>query len=148
MRFLNRIKHITVGLKTLWQYNQFFFSFLRIPEDWTHVGRVDPKEELQLTFALKQQNVDLLEKTLQLVSDPDSAHYGGAHSYWGCFGVTQSSDQGFFTGKYLTLEEVGNLVRPSDLTQKEVRHWLQTNGVTNCQTVHTQDFLECSMTAG
>lgn len=55
-----------------------FSSFFRIPEGWINVGRVDPKEELQLTFALKQQNVDLLEKTLKLVSDPDSAHYGRA----------------------------------------------------------------------
>uniref|UniRef100_H3DIX9 Tripeptidyl-peptidase 1 n=1 Tax=Tetraodon nigroviridis TaxID=99883 RepID=H3DIX9_TETNG len=97
----------------------------RIPRDWTHVGRVDPKEELQLTFALKQRNVDLLEEMLRAVSNPDSARYG----------------------KYATLEEVANLVRPSDLTQKVVRHWLQSSGVTNCRTVHTQDFLECSITA-
>uniref|UniRef100_A0A674NNT0 Tripeptidyl peptidase I n=1 Tax=Takifugu rubripes TaxID=31033 RepID=A0A674NNT0_TAKRU len=97
----------------------------RIPKDWTNVGRVDAKEELQLTFALKQQNVDLLERMLRVVSDPDSANYG----------------------KYLTLEDVGNLVRPSDLTQKVVRDWLQRSGVTNCRTVRTQDFLECSMTA-
>ncbi|KAM6969682.1 tripeptidyl-peptidase 1 isoform 2-T2 [Tautogolabrus adspersus] len=96
-----------------------------IPEDWTHVGRVDPTEELELTFALKQQNVDLLEKTLRLVSDPDSAQYG----------------------KHLTLEEVSSLVRPSDLTQKVVRRWLQSHGITNCLTVHTQDFLQCTMTA-
>lgn len=57
--------------------------FIRIPKDWTYVGRVDPKEELQLTFALKQQNVDLLEKMLRVVSDPDSAGYGGTHSYLG-----------------------------------------------------------------
>lgn len=49
-----------------------------MPKDWTNVGRVDLKEELQLTFALKQQNVDLLERMLRVVSDPDSANYGGA----------------------------------------------------------------------
>lgn len=54
----------------------YFSSFIRIPEEWTRVGRVDPTEELELTFALKQQNVDLLEETLRLVSDPDSAQYG------------------------------------------------------------------------
>lgn len=53
-----------------------------MPEDWTHVGRVDPTEELELTFALKQQNVNLLEETLRLVSDPDSAHYGRALSHY------------------------------------------------------------------
>ncbi|XP_068436410.1 tripeptidyl-peptidase 1 [Clinocottus analis] len=96
-----------------------------IPDDWTRAGRVDPTEELELTFALKQQNTDLLEEELRLVSDPDSAQYG----------------------KHLTLEEVSSLVRPSDLTQKVVHHWLQSHGITNCLTVLTQDFLQCTMTA-
>lgn len=52
------------------------FLFRRIPKDWKDVGRVHPKEELHLTFVLKQQNIDLLERTLALVSDPDSAYYG------------------------------------------------------------------------
>lgn len=55
----------------------FYSTFIRIPKDWTNVGGVDPKEELQLTFALKQQNLDLLERMLRVVSDPDSANYGG-----------------------------------------------------------------------
>uniref|UniRef100_A0AAQ5XPX1 Peptidase S53 domain-containing protein n=1 Tax=Amphiprion ocellaris TaxID=80972 RepID=A0AAQ5XPX1_AMPOC len=100
-------------------------SFFRIPQDWTRVGRVDPTEELELTFALKQQNVHLLEEKLKLVSDPDSAQYG----------------------KHLTLEEVASLVHPSELTQKVVRHWLHSHGITNCLTIRTQDFLQCKMTA-
>uniref|UniRef100_A0AAQ5YQT4 Tripeptidyl-peptidase 1 n=1 Tax=Amphiprion ocellaris TaxID=80972 RepID=A0AAQ5YQT4_AMPOC len=84
-----------------------------IPQDWTRVGRVDPTEELELTFALKQQNVHLLEEKLKLVSDPDSAQYG----------------------KHLTLEEVASLVHPSELTQKVVRHWLHSHGITNCLTI-------------
>ncbi|XP_068607693.1 tripeptidyl-peptidase 1 [Brachionichthys hirsutus] len=96
-----------------------------MPDDWTRVGRVDPKQELQLTFALKQQNIALLEETLRRVSDPDSAQYG----------------------KYLTLEDVSSLVRPSELTQKVVHRWLGSHGIKNCLTVHTQDFLQCSITA-
>ncbi|XP_010786675.1 tripeptidyl-peptidase 1 [Notothenia coriiceps] len=96
-----------------------------IPDDWNHGGRVDPTDQLELTFALKQQNSDLLESILGLVSDPDSGLYG----------------------KYLTLDEVSSLVRPSKLTQKVVHHWLQSHGITNCLTVLTQDFLQCSMTA-
>uniref|UniRef100_A0A665VYV7 Tripeptidyl-peptidase 1 n=1 Tax=Echeneis naucrates TaxID=173247 RepID=A0A665VYV7_ECHNA len=96
-----------------------------IPADWNHVGRVDPTEELELTFALKQQNVNLLEEKLRLVSDPDSPQYG----------------------KHLTLEEVASLVRPSQMTHKVVHHWLRSHGITNCLTVHTQDFIQCSMTA-
>lgn len=51
-------------------------SLLRIPDDWTNVGRVEPAEELTLTFALKQQNIDQLEEILKQVSDPDSAQNG------------------------------------------------------------------------
>uniref|UniRef100_A0A6Q2YSX8 Tripeptidyl-peptidase 1 n=1 Tax=Esox lucius TaxID=8010 RepID=A0A6Q2YSX8_ESOLU len=90
-----------------------------------HSELVRPTEEIELTFALRQQNLDRLEDLLLLVSDPSSPQYG----------------------KYLTLEEVTALVRPSQLTQKVVRQWLQSNGVSNCQTVLTQDFLQCSMTA-
>uniref|UniRef100_A0A3Q2P3I7 Tripeptidyl-peptidase 1 n=1 Tax=Fundulus heteroclitus TaxID=8078 RepID=A0A3Q2P3I7_FUNHE len=96
-----------------------------LPKDWTHVGRVDPSEEVELIFALKQQNLELLEETLRLVSDPGSAQYG----------------------KHLSLQEVASLVRPSELTQKVVRRWLQAHGVSNCRTVRTQDFLQCTMTA-
>uniref|UniRef100_A0A8C5HK35 Tripeptidyl-peptidase 1 n=1 Tax=Gouania willdenowi TaxID=441366 RepID=A0A8C5HK35_GOUWI len=103
----------------------FFFCSSRIPGDWSRVGRVDPTQELELTFALKQQNIDLLEKILLLVSDPDSPQYG----------------------KHLSLQEVADLVRPSELTQKLVRGWLQSHGITNCSTVHTRDFLQCSMTS-
>ncbi|XP_051942172.1 tripeptidyl-peptidase 1 [Hippocampus zosterae] len=96
-----------------------------VPKDWTRVGRLRPTEELELTFALKQQNVDVLEETLKVVSDPDSPQYG----------------------KYLQLEEVASLVRPSDRSQKVVRSWLQNHGVTNCLMVRTQDFLQCRLTA-
>ncbi|XP_037096739.1 tripeptidyl-peptidase 1 [Syngnathus acus] len=96
-----------------------------VPADWTRVGRVKPTEKLELTFAITQQNVDVLEETLRVVSDPDSPQYG----------------------KYLQLEEVASLVRPSDASQKAVRDWLQSHGVTNCSTVHTQDFLQCNLTA-
>ncbi|XP_034015370.1 tripeptidyl-peptidase 1 [Thalassophryne amazonica] len=96
-----------------------------IPKDWTHLGRVAPTEKLELIFALKQQNIHLLEETLRLVSDPDSAQYG----------------------KHLSLKQVASLVRPSALTQKVVHGWLQSHRVTNCLTVRTQDFLQCTMTA-
>nr|XP_046267848.1 tripeptidyl-peptidase 1 [Scatophagus argus] len=109
----------------VWSGYLEFNQDVLIPHDWTHVGRVEPTEKLELTFALKQQNVDVLEETLRLVSDPDSAQYG----------------------KHLTLEEVSSLVQPSELTQKMVRHWLQSHGITNCLTVRTQDFLQCTMTA-
>lgn len=51
----------------------FCFS---VPEDWILVEGVEPLEEVELTFALKQQNVKQMEELLKLVSDPDSHQYG------------------------------------------------------------------------
>ncbi|KAF5899586.1 tripeptidyl-peptidase 1 isoform X2, partial [Clarias magur] len=53
----------------------------------------------------------------------------------------------FYVRKYLTLEEVESLVRPSQLTEKAVWTWLQGHGIRNCLTVQTRDFLQCTMTA-
>ncbi|XP_018619605.1 tripeptidyl-peptidase 1 isoform X2 [Scleropages formosus] len=96
-----------------------------VPRGWVHTGRVAPSDRVQLTFALKQQNVDRLRELLGLVSNPDSPQYG----------------------KFLTLEEVTSLVHPSDLTHKVVWGWLQSHGVAACHTVLTQDFLQCDTTA-
>ncbi|KAG5857478.1 hypothetical protein ANANG_G00019880, partial [Anguilla anguilla] len=96
-----------------------------VPEEWSHAGRVAPSDRVELTFALKQQNVDRLRTLLDQVSDPDSPQYG----------------------KFLSLEEVASLVRPSQLTHKVVRSWLQSHGVKDCQSVATEDFLHCEMTA-
>ncbi|XP_052437358.1 tripeptidyl-peptidase 1-like [Carassius gibelio] len=95
-----------------------------VPEDWTLVEGVKPLEEVELTFALKQQKVKQLKELLKLVSDPDSHQYG----------------------KYLSLEEVAALVKPSKLTENLVQNWLQGHGVKNCHTVVTRDFLQCVMT--
>ncbi|EPY80488.1 tripeptidyl-peptidase 1 precursor [Camelus ferus] len=92
-----------------------------LPPGWVSLGRADPEEELSLTFALRQQNLDRLSKLVQAVSDPGSPLYG----------------------KYLTLEDVAELVRPSPLTLHTVQKWLLAAGARNCQSVTTQDFLTC-----
>lgn len=50
-------------------------------------------------------------------------------------------------GRFLTLEEVGALVRPSSLALSTVHKWLEAYGVRDCQAVHTGDFLQCQMPA-
>ncbi|XP_007172895.2 tripeptidyl-peptidase 1 [Balaenoptera acutorostrata] len=92
-----------------------------LPPGWVSLGRVDPEEELSLTFALRQQNLERLSELVQAVSDPGSSRYG----------------------KYLTLEDVAELVRPSPLTLHTVQKWLLAAGARNCHSVTTQDFLTC-----
>ncbi|XP_067401007.1 tripeptidyl-peptidase 1-like [Emydura macquarii macquarii] len=98
---------------------------VQVPAGWSHVGRVAPLDELVLTFALKQQNVEHLAKLVGRVSDPDSPQYG----------------------KYLSLEELGALVQPSLLTLSTVQKWLGAYGIKGCKTISTLDFLECMMPA-
>lgn len=55
------------------------------------LGRADPEEELSLTFALRQQNLEKLSELVQAVSDPSSPHYGTCRAWgWdvGCSGGT------------------------------------------------------------
>ncbi|GAB5577555.1 tripeptidyl-peptidase 1 [Prionailurus iriomotensis] len=94
---------------------------LALPPGWVSLGRVDSEEELSLTFALRQQNVERLSELVQAVSDPGSPRYG----------------------KYLTLEDVAELVRPSPLTFRTVQKWLLAAGAQNCHSVTTRDFLTC-----
>ncbi|XP_074073574.1 tripeptidyl-peptidase 1 isoform X2 [Macrotis lagotis] len=97
---------------------------LQPPPGWVSIGRAGADEALSLTFALRQQNLQQLQKLVQDVSDPDSARYG----------------------KYLSLEDVAALIRPSTLTFTTVHEWLQAGGAHDCQTVITEDFLTCQMT--
>nr|KAF6343804.1 tripeptidyl peptidase 1 [Pipistrellus kuhlii] len=55
---------------------------LTLPPGWVSLGRVDPEEDLSLTFALRQQNLERLPKLVQAVSDPGSPRYvGGLHRF-------------------------------------------------------------------
>ncbi|XP_066222613.1 tripeptidyl-peptidase 1 isoform X1 [Saccopteryx leptura] len=94
-----------------------------LPPGWASLGRAHPEEELSLTFALRQQNLERLSELVQAVSDPASPRYG----------------------KYLTLDDVAELVRPSSLTLRTVQKWLLAAGARNCNSVATQDFLTCWM---
>ncbi|XP_034282279.2 tripeptidyl-peptidase 1 isoform X1 [Pantherophis guttatus] len=97
----------------------------RIPDGWTSLGRVAPAEQLSLTFALRQRNVERLSELVRHVSSPDSPDYG----------------------HFLSLEEVRTFVSPSLLTLRSVDKWLAAHGVRDCQRVSTLDFLQCSVPA-
>ncbi|NXI45805.1 TPP1 peptidase, partial [Galbula dea] len=96
-----------------------------VPPGWTHAGRVSPGHDLQLTFALRQRGLDHLAQLVDAVSDPRSPRYG----------------------KYLSLEQLRDLVQPSPATLMTVLKWLQGHGVEKCRSVVTLDFLECLMPA-
>jgi tripeptidyl-peptidase-1 len=76
------------------------------PKGWIEVGRTDPNKEINLIFAIKQQNTDTLEKLLLEKSSPDSDEYGN----------------------WMTVSEVQSLVAPSEQSLAAVKLWLISNG--------------------
>ncbi|XP_068787101.1 tripeptidyl-peptidase 1 isoform X2 [Struthio camelus] len=98
-------------------------QLFRIPPGWAPAGRVSPGHEVQLTFALRQQGTERLAQVVDAVSDPRSPRYG----------------------RYLSLEQVRDLIQPSPATLMSVLKWLQGHGVGSCRSVSTLDFLECRM---
>ncbi|XP_069772464.1 tripeptidyl-peptidase 1 isoform X2 [Narcine bancroftii] len=100
-------------------------QYVGLPEGWKYAGRVSATDQILLTFALKQQNVYKLNKKLDQLSNPDSSQYG----------------------KYLSLDQLSRMIRPSDKTLQTVWMWLGNFGVHNCSTVQTLDFLSCFMSS-
>ena len=49
---------------------------LEAEREWIAVGRPEPEYTVTVTFAIRQTNVDWLERTLKAVSYPDSPEYG------------------------------------------------------------------------
>jgi ABC-type multidrug transport system ATPase subunit len=81
------------------------FSDLR-PGGWTRTGKALDGDWHEMTFAVKQNNIEHLKDRIEQTSDLDSPLYG----------------------QHLSFEEVGNLVRNKEGTSA-VKKWLEANGV-------------------
>jgi len=92
-------------------------------EGWIRGARVESHKSIELTFALKQENVDVLEDILTKVSDPSSQLYG----------------------QYMTINDITELVSPSRKSIKVVQDWLKRRGVAQCNLNANRDFLVCWM---
>ncbi|XP_015136410.2 tripeptidyl-peptidase 1 [Gallus gallus] len=95
----------------------------RPPPGWVLAGRVSPEHDVQLTLALRQRGTARLTRLVRAVSEPRSPQYG----------------------KYLSVEQLRDVVQPSPATLMAVLKWLQSHGVEDCRSVATLDFLECRM---
>ena len=109
-------------------------SLFHVPEkdqdllNWQHEGwiqgdRVSANKTIELTFALKQENVNQLEDFLLQVSDPDSSLYG----------------------KYVSADELTRMIQPKEETIEIVSLWLKQNDVNNCELTLNRDFIRCIM---
>lgn len=94
-------------------------------DGWILNEPVGPHVMLKLTFALKQRNLEALEKLFWQVSDPRSEEYG----------------------KHRSLKDLATLISPSTKTKMIIKSWLRMNKVdlAKCSSIITEDFLTCEM---
>ncbi|GAM28939.1 hypothetical protein SAMD00019534_121150 [Acytostelium subglobosum LB1] len=75
-----------------------------VPSGWSRTGRAVSDHDITLTFALRLSNIDKLEELLlQHISNPSSSSYR----------------------KYLTRQEVDNLVAPSQKDVTALKKWIE-----------------------
>ena len=75
--------------------------------DWDFLGRADSTEIVTFTIALKQRNIEMLQKWVPDVSDPKSPNYG----------------------RYWTRDEINDFIAPSKQDIERVLAWLHEYGV-------------------
>ena len=100
---------------------------LEIPDElatWKRTGKAPDHEWHEMTFAIKQNNIEYLKDRIAQTSDLDSPMYG----------------------QHLSHEEVGKLVQNKEAT-KAVTEWLESNGVVASST-HYGEYIYAGATVG
>lgn len=77
------------------------------PLGWMRYGEPKPSDPIRLQLALKQKNMDILEKTLLRISDPRESTYG----------------------QWLSLPEIAQIIAPSMEELNLVYSWLESFGL-------------------
>jgi tripeptidyl-peptidase-1 len=98
-----------------------------LPAGWKRLSQSTsaPVRELNVILALKQRNIDHLKDILMDVSTPRSENYG----------------------KHLSLEQISELVAPSQSVIDEVIFYLKSQGVDEIHLSKSRDFLFASMSS-
>jgi hypothetical protein len=79
-----------------------YHCMFQVDED----AKIEPSAAVAFTLSLRQRNIEILERTVLDVSDPDSPRYG----------------------QYLSTEELEELTRPAEHHYAAVTQWLENNG--------------------
>lgn len=100
---------------------KILFQRTVVPEKWTKLGRVPTEVQIDFRIALRQRNIDVLERTLLDTADPDSPNYG----------------------KWWTSDQILDLIAPEPEEVIPVIAWLHENGVRDID-ASGRDFIKCS----
>jgi tripeptidyl-peptidase-1 len=95
-----------------------------LPNGWKKLASSPDDHTLELLFAVKQTNLELLEETLLRISDPDSDSYG----------------------QYLSNEQVHEMVAPRQEDLATVIAFLSNHGAEGVSLTPNSDFLQATVT--
>jgi tripeptidyl-peptidase-1 len=99
-------------------------QMLKMDNSWNNVGQGAEDEKLQLTFMVKQTNLDALEASLMSVSDPQSSRYG----------------------QHLSNQQVHDLVAPEPKSVQSVMAFLKGHGVEGVSVTPNSDIITAEVT--
>jgi tripeptidyl-peptidase-1 len=96
-----------------------------LPANWFRLDGAKPAERrVDLLIALKQRNLDQLDSTFWAVSTPGNPRYG----------------------KHLSMEQIADLIAPTNENIVKVLFWLKSQGVRDAKLLKSRDFITCSVT--
>jgi len=96
-----------------------------LQQGWTTTGHVAQDTTIELTFAVKQQNLGKLLDTFHSVSNPDSQDYG----------------------KYMSAEAVNSLTAPRSADVELVESYVRSLGGKNIRRTTSNDYIVADVTA-
>lgn len=100
-------------------------QLIEVPHGWHDHGPADDNDLVPLIFAIKHENVAELEGLFWAVSIPKSSQYG----------------------MHLSLEEITNIVAPSQGRIQQIMMWLESHDVSSCDGDGRSGFLLCRFPA-
>jgi len=109
---------ITFGMST----ERLFLDLkkpIEVEEGWAKLGKPHEETEIKLIIAIKQRNVDILERIFWEVSDPTSTSYG----------------------EHLTMDDITKIVAPEESVLDAVFHWLDGHPITFKELTPNKDML-------
>ena len=92
-----------ISLHSAGESRAYLEAYQDAPYEWELLHKADPHTAIELTFAVRQQNLDTLHRKLLAVSDADSSSYG----------------------QHLSLQEVNELVSPAESSLSALKDWIQ-----------------------
>jgi len=109
-----------VGVTAFKQHRKVLYERNIFPESWHMVGRASSYQRAHVLIAVKQQNLELLEKKFWAVSQPSSPSWQN----------------------FMTVEDIGKLVASKPKHMRAVEHWLKQSLSDSANVQKTHDAIE------